>query len=118
MSDRSLDCGEAKPLDQFPLQNGGRHGRHPLCKSCRAAQERRRYARDKDAIVTTSGDPLLLRKEPKKEAGNVKAKLPNGHKVRILKLPGAHGFAEVRTKVDGDTKKGFAAARFLKRAPD
>lgn len=78
----------------------------------------RPLARDKDAIVTTSGDPLLLRKEPKKEAGNVKAKLPNGHKVRILKLPGAHGFAEVRTKVDGDTKKGFAAAQFLKRAPD
>ena len=83
-----------------------------------AAPADRPLAKDKDAIVTTGGDPLLLRSKPKKEAGNVKAKLPNGHKVKIVKLPGADGFAEVRTKIDGDTKKGFAAAKFLKRAPD
>ena len=45
------DCRETKPLDEFPLQKGGRHGRHPLCKPCRAAQERRRYARDREAIL-------------------------------------------------------------------
>jgi hypothetical protein len=45
------DCGEHKPLDQFPLQKGGRWGRHPLCKPCRAAQERARYQRDRDRIL-------------------------------------------------------------------
>lgn len=77
----------------------------------------RPLAKGKDAIVATGGDPLLLRGAPKKQAGNVKARLPNGHKVRILALPGADGFAEVRTKIDGDTERGFAAAEFLKRAP-
>lgn len=45
------DCRERKPLEAFPLQKGGRHGRHPLCKLCRAAQERARYARDRDRIL-------------------------------------------------------------------
>ena len=45
------DCREPKPLDQFPLQKGGRLGRHPLCKPCRAAQERRRYERDRERIL-------------------------------------------------------------------
>ncbi|MEQ1788772.1 MAG: endonuclease VII domain-containing protein [Acidimicrobiales bacterium] len=45
------DCRAEKPLDAFPLQKGGRHGRHPLCKPCRAAQERRRYERDREAIL-------------------------------------------------------------------
>ena len=45
------DCGDEKELDQFPLQKGGRFGRHPLCKACRSAQERRRYERDRDAIL-------------------------------------------------------------------
>jgi hypothetical protein len=44
------DCHELKPLEDFPLQKGGRFGRHPLCKPCRAAQERRRYERDRDRI--------------------------------------------------------------------
>ena len=78
----------------------------------------RPLAKDEDAIVTTGGNALLLRSAPKVEAGNVKAKLPNGHKVKVLELPGEDGFAEVRTKIDGDTKRGFAAAKFLKRAPD
>jgi hypothetical protein len=54
------DCREAKPLEAFPLQKGGRHGRHPLCKLCRAAQERRRYARDRDRILE------LERTDPRK----------------------------------------------------
>jgi hypothetical protein len=50
------DCGEAKPLEAFPLQKGGRMGRHPLCKPCRAAQERERYRRDRDAILERARD--------------------------------------------------------------
>lgn len=45
------DCGEAKPLDAFPLQKGGRLGRHPLCKPCRAAQERERYHRSRGRLL-------------------------------------------------------------------
>lgn len=44
------DCREIKPLADFPIQKGGRLGRHPLCKPCRAAQERARYQRDGDRI--------------------------------------------------------------------
>lgn len=51
------ECGEHKPLEAFPLQKGGRHGRHPLCKLCRAAQERRRYARDRDRISLRETHP-------------------------------------------------------------
>ena len=40
-----------KPLEEFPLQKGGRFGRHPLCKPCRAAQERRRYERDRERLL-------------------------------------------------------------------
>jgi hypothetical protein len=48
---RCRDCHEEKPLEDFPLQKGGRWGRHPLCKPCRAAQERRRYARERDRLL-------------------------------------------------------------------
>jgi hypothetical protein len=44
-------CGVEKRLEQFPLQPAGRHGRHPVCKPCRAAEERRRYARQRDSIL-------------------------------------------------------------------
>lgn len=57
------DCRLEKPLDAFPLQKGGRLGRHPLCKPCRAAQERRRYERDRDRILERKrGDPAVLRR--------------------------------------------------------
>ena len=45
------DCRELKALEDFPLQKGGRFGRHPLCKPCRAAQERRRYERDRERLL-------------------------------------------------------------------
>jgi hypothetical protein len=45
------DCGVEQALDAFPRQPGGRLGRHPLCKACRSAQERRRYARDRERIL-------------------------------------------------------------------
>jgi hypothetical protein len=48
---RCRDCGEEKPLEDYPLQKGGRYGRHPLCKPCRAAQERARYARERERLL-------------------------------------------------------------------
>lgn len=45
------ECRTSKPFAEFPLQPGGRDGRHPLCKPCRATQERRRYERQRDAIL-------------------------------------------------------------------
>lgn len=57
------DCGAEKALDAFPLQKGGRQGRHPLCKPCRAAQERRRYERDRAQILERKrGDPSVQRR--------------------------------------------------------
>lgn len=50
-SKRCRDCGGEKPLESFPLQKLGRFGRHPLCKPCRAAQERRRYARSRETLL-------------------------------------------------------------------
>ena len=41
---RCSQCGEAKPLDEFYRQSGGRHGRHASCKAC-AEQQRREYRR-------------------------------------------------------------------------
>jgi hypothetical protein len=55
------DCGIEKPLDDFPLQKGGKLGRHPLCKPCRAAQEQRRYWRNRDAILEE------MRTDPKRK---------------------------------------------------
>jgi len=57
------DCRLEKPLDAFPLQKGGRLGRHPLCKPCRAAQERRRYERDREQILERRrGNPVILKR--------------------------------------------------------
>jgi hypothetical protein len=50
------DCSQLKPLEEFPIQKGGKHGRHPLCKPCRAAQERRRYWRDPATINARKRD--------------------------------------------------------------
>ncbi|MFZ6004635.1 MAG: endonuclease domain-containing protein [Actinomycetota bacterium] len=48
---RCRECRASKPLESFPLQKQGRLGRHPLCKACRAAQERSRYARNREEIL-------------------------------------------------------------------
>lgn len=48
------DCGETKALVEFPLQKGGRDHRHPVCKACRAAAERRRYAERREQILAAS----------------------------------------------------------------
>ena len=57
------DCGEVKPLDDFPIQKGGRHRRHPVCKACRAAAERLRYAARREQILAASRlDPARMRR--------------------------------------------------------
>lgn len=57
------ECGVDKRLDEFPIQRQGRLGRHPLCKPCRAAQERRRYQRDRAAILARArGDQRRRRR--------------------------------------------------------
>lgn len=48
---RCRDCGITRELEAFPIQRGGRLGRHPVCKLCRAAQERQRYQRERLAIL-------------------------------------------------------------------
>ena len=77
--------------------------------------EERPLARGKEAVVATSGDPLLLRSAPEKDPANVIGRLPNGHEVKILALPDSNGFAELRTRLGGEKLRGFAAARYLKR---
>jgi len=58
-----LECQEPKPLEEFPLQPGGRDGRHPLCKPCRAAQERRRYERQRERLLAQMrSDPARKRR--------------------------------------------------------
>jgi hypothetical protein len=44
-------CGEAKPLDAFGRQPGGKLGLHPRCRACRNAQERARYRENRDRIL-------------------------------------------------------------------
>ena len=57
------ECRTSKPFAEFPLQPGGRDGRHPLCKPCRATQERRRYDRQRDAILAQMrADPSRKRR--------------------------------------------------------
>ena len=70
------DCGEVKSLDQFPLQKGGRFGRHPLCKPCRAAQERARYARDRERLLAQmKADPKRREAALKRQYGISRAEL-------------------------------------------
>ncbi|MGC2234579.1 MAG: SH3 domain-containing C40 family peptidase [Pyrinomonadaceae bacterium] len=64
--------------------------------------------------VNASG--LNLRSAPVTEPGNIILVLPRGHEVEAL--DDAHGqvFREVETVVSGTTRRGFAAARFLREA--
>jgi hypothetical protein len=55
---RCRDCEVEKPLTDFPLQPKGRQGRHPLCKVCRATQERERYRTNRRRLLDEmAGDP-------------------------------------------------------------
>lgn len=48
---RCTKCGVEKPLSAYGKQPGGRYGLHPRCKECRRAQERERYAGNRDEIL-------------------------------------------------------------------
>ncbi len=66
----------------------------------------------------TSTDPLRLRSEPAKDPNNpnsnVKARLPNGLRVRAITNEPVNGFLEVETDLDGKHLRGFASTQFLK----
>jgi hypothetical protein len=51
LTKRCRECARELELDLFPKQPGGRLGRHPLCKACRAAQERERYQRKREELT-------------------------------------------------------------------
>jgi hypothetical protein len=89
---RCRDCGAEKPLDQFPLQKGGRQGRHPLCKPCRAAQERARYWRDREAILAEQ------RSDPKRK-----------EQVRWIQLRARRGVSRERYEALYDLQGGRCA---------
>jgi hypothetical protein len=42
---RCPDCGETKPLEEFPRNRNGRDGRHAYCKPCHNARGRESKAR-------------------------------------------------------------------------
>lgn len=68
--------------------------------------------------VDVRESPLLLRREPKRDANNpsanVIARLPNGHIVRAVTNEPVNGFLEVETSLQGVNHRGFASAQFLK----
>jgi hypothetical protein len=42
---RCPDCGEVKPLDEFPRNKNSKDGRHTYCKPCHNARGRETYER-------------------------------------------------------------------------
>jgi Recombination endonuclease VII len=42
---RCRDCGEFKPLDEFPRNKNCKDGRHPYCKPCHNARGKETYTR-------------------------------------------------------------------------
>lgn len=70
---RCRDCGDEKPLEEFPLHKGGKHGRHPLGKPCRGAQERRRYQRDRESLLAQ------MRSDPKRKQRSRRMALRRWH---------------------------------------
>lgn len=71
--------------------------------------------------VDVHEQPLLLRKEPKRDpnnpTANVIARLPDGQLVRATTNTIVNGFLEVVTNLLGANLKGFASAQFLKLVP-
>ncbi len=127
-----------------PLQKGGRFGRHPLCKPCRASRERRRYERDRDAILERAKrDPErkrgLRRRVLRDKYGLTEAEYQAMYvaqrgccaiceRVRVqLLVDHHHGTGEVRgllccncnfgiAELDDDPARCLAAAAYLRRA--
>lgn len=67
--------------------------------------------------VDTTEDVLLLRETPEAKAdkSNVRARLPDGHRVRAVSETPVNGFLEVETSLRGALLRGFAGAKFLKK---
>jgi hypothetical protein len=64
--------------------------------------------------------PLRLRSEPRLDRTNrnVIARLPDGHRVRLVTGTLGDTFVEVETSLNGAHFRGFAASEFLVRLPD
>jgi len=107
---RCRDCGEEKALDEFPLQKGGRFGRHPLCKPCRAAQERARYARDRERLLEQMRTDPARRVRTRRQTLHRKYGLSlEDHDALRIRQSGCCAICEIRTKqlyVDHDHKTG------------
>ena len=67
--------------------------------------------------VDVKEEPLRLRSEPKIDpthpTANVKARLPDGHRVRLVSGQRTDEFLEVETSLNGAHLRGFAASQFL-----
>jgi hypothetical protein len=107
---RCRDCGVDRPLDEFPIQKGGRWGRHPLCKPCRAAQERRRYERDRDAILAKAKADPTRRERARWRAIERKYGLTrHAYELLYVAQKGCCAICDIRTdrlKVDHDHATG------------
>ena len=72
--------------------------------------------------VDVRAKSLRLRREPiidkSRPNANVMAGLPDGHIVQAMTKKKTNGFLEVETSLNGAHFHGFAAAKFLKPAPD
>lgn len=72
--------------------------------------------------VDVRESPLRLRSAPEIDknnpSSNVIARLPDGHIVQAVNNKKVNGFLEVETSLLGAHFRGFAAAEFLKPAPD
>ena len=68
--------------------------------------------------VDVKESPLRLRSAPKIDrnnpTGNVIARLPDGHRVRLIAGKRTDEFLEVETSLNGALLRGFAASQFLK----
>ena len=68
--------------------------------------------------VETLQSPLRLRSEPRVDAANVLANLPDGHLVRAVTGQPVKKFLEVETSLDGAFFRGFCSQDFLKLRED
>lgn len=69
------------------------------------------------AVKTMEGS-LRVRREPRIDAANVVANLPDGHLVRSVTGQPVSGFLEIETSLDGALIRGFSSAKFLEPRPD
>ncbi|HKY00994.1 MAG TPA: hypothetical protein VJM53_00410, partial [Burkholderiales bacterium] len=68
--------------------------------------------------VDTRVDPLRVRREPKISrpiTANVRAELPDGHRVRAISGTPVKGFMQIETLLNGAFIKGYASVKYLVR---